>query len=217
MDSPFRELPALTPASAIARQLGAYLATAVLVAALGAALRGGLPPLGFALRLTDFGLGVAGVAVYIAYNGLLGAVLRRSSWGSDMLRWLSQRNATLFGKLPLWTLFLMAAVAGVGEEIIFRGWLQPIAGLWLTSALFAALHFLPTRYRWSHPVTWRMAAVYFPVGLAVGALYQWRGNLLAPMLTHWLSDSLGLLTLTAASRRSRPLQSGPQPPMNKPT
>ncbi|HVT15496.1 MAG TPA: CPBP family intramembrane glutamic endopeptidase [Thermoanaerobaculia bacterium] len=89
------------------------------------------------------------------------------------------------------------------QEIIFRGWLQPLLGLWLTALLFAAAHFSPTDYRWSSPFTWGMVALYFPVSLGIGALFLWRGNLLAPILTHFASDALGLLFLSRALARAR--------------
>lgn len=40
----------------------------------------------------------------------------------------------------LWMAFLISMMAGVGEEIAFRGALQPIFGLWPTSILFALFH-----------------------------------------------------------------------------
>jgi membrane protease YdiL (CAAX protease family) len=194
--SPFIELPTLSPAGALARQLISYAVLGAAVAALAYAVRGSLPPIGFELSLADLGLGFAGVVAYAAYNAAISLLLRRTS----IIGWLGRRNQTIFGKLPLWTMFLMAAIAGVGEEIIFRGWLQPIAGLFVTSALFAVLHFLPNRFKWSHPATWGMIAVYFPVGLAVGWLYLWRGNLLGPIVLHALGDSLGLLFLARSVR-----------------
>jgi membrane protease YdiL (CAAX protease family) len=204
VSSPFRELPALTPAGAFARQAGGYLAVGAAVALAAWILRGGLPPIGLRLTIADAALGLAGVATYLAYNVAISLGLGRTAWGRDILGWLNKRNATLFGRLPLWTMLLMALFAGVAEEIVFRGWMQPLAGVWLTSALFAVLHFLPTRFDWSHRATWQMAAIYFPVGVAVGFLYDWRANLLAPMLMHWLSDSIGLLAL---ARRRTALES----------
>jgi membrane protease YdiL (CAAX protease family) len=161
-------------------------------------VRGSVPAARFALTITDFGLGLVGVVAYAVYNALFASVLRVSRAGSVLLGWMARRNSTLFGRLPLSAMFVMAALAGPCEELIFRGWLQPVAGLWTTSAVFAVLHFLPNRYKWSHLVTWGMVALYFPVGLAVGWLYEWRANLLGPVVMHSLSDSLGLLFLARA-------------------
>jgi membrane protease YdiL (CAAX protease family) len=209
--SPFRELPSLTPAGAVARQLGSSVVLGVAVVALARMLRGSVPAARFALTLADLGLGLAGVLVYIVYNALFAVALGGLGAGRAVLGWMAKRNATLFGKLPLSTMFVMAALAGPCEELIFRGWLQPVAGIWITSFLFAALHFLPTRYKWSHPITWGMVALYFPIGLAVGWLYAWRANLLGPMVMHSLSDSLGLLFLARAiaSRGRTPASPSP--------
>ena len=196
MSTPFRDLPTLRPASAFARQLGMY---AVLFAAMATAaflLRGALPAIRLAPTPADFGIGLAGIVVYAAYNALFPALLSATAAGRALLALLATRNQTLFGKLPLWTMLLMAALAGVCEEVLFRGWLQPIAGLGLASFLFALVHFPPNRYAWRHPATWAMVALYFPVGLALGWLYQWRGNLLAPIVAHALSDALGLFALS---------------------
>ena len=211
--SPFRELPTLTPAGALARQLGSYVVLAVMVAVLARIVRGTVPTPQFVLTMTDLALGLAGVLVYAVYNALFAVVLRGSRAGKALLEWMGKRNATMFGKLPLSTMFVMAALAGPCEELVFRGWLQPVVGIWIASLLFAVLHFLPSRYKWSHPVTWGMVALYFPVGLAVGWLYAWRGNLLGPMVMHSLSDSLGLLFLARAiaARARAPAASGPAP------
>jgi len=196
--SPFRELPRLTPAGALARQLATYAALGAAVGLFVWIVRGTLPPARLAFTFADVGLGLAGVIFYVLYNAAFSGALRATGRGKALLEWMARRNSTMFGKLPLSTMFVMAALAGPFEELIFRGWLQPVAGLWIASLLFAVLHFLPTRYKWSHPMTWGMLALYFPIGLIVGWLYAWRANLLAPIIMHSLSDSLGLLFLARA-------------------
>jgi len=201
--SPFRRLPALSAGSALARQMGTYLVIGALVAAAVRAASGALPSVQIALSLPELGWGLAGVLAYAAYNAVIPQLLSRARPGKSLLGWMARRNLALFGKLPLWTLLMMAALAGPAEELIFRGWLQPVAGLWTASLVFALAHFPPSRYRWSHPATWGMIALYFPVGVLVGALYAWRGNLSAPILMHSLSDSLGVLVLARAVAKPR--------------
>lgn len=212
--SPFRELPRLTPAGALARQLGSYVALGAAVAVFAWLVHGAVPRARLAFTFGDLGLGLAGVAFYVLYNATFSTALRATARGKALLGWMARRNSTLFGKLPLSAMFVMAALAGPFEELIFRGWLQPVVGLWIASALFAVLHFLPNRYKWSHPMTWGMVALYFPVGLVVGWLYLWRGNLLGPIVMHSLSDSLGLLFLARAIAKGRPARAAAaaQPP-----
>jgi membrane protease YdiL (CAAX protease family) len=213
--SPFRELPRLSVAGALARQLGSYAVLAAAIVALARSLPGGLPQPRFAFGIADLALGMGAVLAYVLYNVMFSAALGSTGRGKKLLGWMARRNLTVFGKLPLRAMLVMAALAGLCEEVIFRGWLQPLAGLWVTSALFAVLHFLPNRYKWSHPVTWGMIALYFPVGVGIGALYAWRENLLAPIVAHWLSDSLGLLFLSraaASAGRATAAAAVPPPP-----
>src|SRR5712691_11790561 len=44
---------------------------------------------------------------------------------------------------PLW----ISLSAGIGEEILFRGALQPIVGLWWTSSIFTLAHFGSGQFR----------------------------------------------------------------------
>lgn len=53
---------------------------------------------------------------------------------------ISANSQHIFGDLPWWTLPIFAVLAGVGEETLFRGALQPRFGIVFTAALFAMLH-----------------------------------------------------------------------------
>lgn len=50
----------------------------------------------------------------------------------------SNQLASSFNSLPL--ALMISIVVAIGEEIFFRGALQPVFGIWLTSLYFAALH-----------------------------------------------------------------------------
>lgn len=39
-----------------------------------------------------------------------------------------------------WHAFFLSVCAGVGEEIFFRGALQPLLGIWITAVFFVAIH-----------------------------------------------------------------------------
>ncbi|MCB1164762.1 MAG: CPBP family intramembrane metalloprotease [Leptospiraceae bacterium] len=96
----------------------------------------------------------------------------------------------LFGGLTLFELFWMAMLAGVGEELFFRGflhlWLTEQVGLLgavlITSILFGLLHW--------------MTAVYAIIATAMGALLSYcmlfSDNLLSSILVHGLYDFLAL-------------------------
>jgi membrane protease YdiL (CAAX protease family) len=94
-------------------------------------------------------------------------------------------------------MLLIALLAGVGEELFFRGLLQPglagWTGAWtaliLTSALFGVLHWITPAY----------AALAGLVGLYLGAFMAVSGNLLVPILVHALYDFFALRYLLGRS------------------
>src|SRR5690606_19992823 len=91
---------------------------------------------------------------------------------------------------------LLGLVAGIPEEILFRGAIQPLLGLILTSLLFGALHAVSPAY----------FAYASLAGLLLGQLAIWRGGLWAPVAAHVAIDALMLFLLVCGWRRS-PLES----------
>ena len=84
-------------------------------------------------------------------------------------------------------LLLLAAFSGVGEEALFRGALQPEIGIVAASLLFGALHVGPDR----RYLLWTLWAV--GAGFLFGALYEWTGGILAPVVAHALHNAATLL------------------------
>ena len=85
---------------------------------------------------------------------------------------------------------LLAAVAsGVAEELFFRAALQPLLGLWVTSAIFALLHIGPTRDFRSWP------GMAFVAGVLLGVLFEWSGSVWPSVLAHGTVNGLNLLYL----------------------
>ncbi|MFY0687897.1 MAG: CPBP family intramembrane metalloprotease [Cyclobacteriaceae bacterium] len=84
-------------------------------------------------------------------------------------------------------LVIVAGVAGVGEELLFRGLLQtsfvkitknPHIGIWLTGFLFAAFHMQ------FYGLVPRML-----LGVVFGYLYHWSGKLSTAMFAHFLNNA----------------------------
>ena len=84
-------------------------------------------------------------------------------------------------------LVVLAALSGVGEEVLFRGALQPEIGIVASSILFGALHVGPDR----RYLLWTLWAV--GAGFLFGALYGWTGGILAPVVAHALHNAATLL------------------------
>lgn len=103
---------------------------------------------------------------------------------------LDELNSLLLGNMDtVWEWFLLAAAAAAGEEILFRGALQPVLGLWATSLLFALAHI---QYGLT-PVT----ILVFGIGLVLGLVRQ-RTNTSVAIFVHFgYNFILGLLALLA--------------------
>ncbi len=105
------------------------------------------------------------------------------------------RMLDLRGLNPIW----ISLVAGTGEEILFRGAIQPLLGLWLTSAIFSLLHIQPSQYRSITAGTIWYAGFVFLVSLLLGFIYTTLG-LVAAMAFHTTGDLVGLFTLRHISQ-----------------
>jgi membrane protease YdiL (CAAX protease family) len=84
-------------------------------------------------------------------------------------------------------LVVISVFSGAGEEAFFRGGLQPVLGIVITSVLFGALHIGPDR----RYLAWTLWAV--GAGFLFGFLYEWTGGLLAPMTAHVLHNAATLV------------------------
>lgn len=90
---------------------------------------------------------------------------------------------------------MLAILPGLGEEALFRGALQPLIGIIPASLIFGFLHtgFSKRLLPYS---AWTTL-----VGLLLGALYIWSGNLWGSMVAHAVINSAGV-TWVRRSHRS---------------
>jgi membrane protease YdiL (CAAX protease family) len=95
-------------------------------------------------------------------------------------------------------LALLAALAGVAEELLFRGVIQAelaervpgLIALILASAAFGLAHFLTLTY----------ALLAMVAGLYLGALFWLQGNLVIPIVAHAVYDYFALTYLVRRYR-----------------
>ncbi len=116
----------------------------------------------------------------------------------DLLGLLDETVLPLFRNCHLADLLLVSALAGLGEEMLFRGVLQrAIAGglegpwneavaLVVSGVLFGLAHYLTRTY----------AVLAALIGWYLGWLWLATGNLLVPIVAHGLYDFLALVYLT---------------------
>jgi len=100
-----------------------------------------------------------------------------------------------------WTdLFILAAIAGISEEIVFRGVIQP----WMESSwgIMAALIGSNIVFGLAHALTPLYAVLAAFVGIYLGLSLDFGGerNLLTPVIIHGLYDFLAFIALIRAYR-----------------
>jgi membrane protease YdiL (CAAX protease family) len=127
----------------------------------------------------DFALGLL-VGIGVVCVSFLCATY--TGWG----RAVASELAAAIGTLGMTGALLLAFASGLAEEMFFRGALQPRVGLLPASILFAGMHFIPRRTL----LPWTAFALV--AGLLLGGLFQWTGNLLAPVTAHIVVNAVNL-------------------------
>lgn len=126
--------------------------------------------IGFGLAMYTY-LTIFSVVLYT----LLPQPTYQSLWGVSIMT----DDTLLYG-------FLMAFSAGVGEELIFRGALQPIFGVWLTSIVFVIIH---TNY------TFTLSWVIIGVHALIFAWLRQRANTTTAMMAHFTYNFMPYLLM----------------------
>lgn len=123
------------------------------------------------------GLVIAGVT--IASTELL---LRRALWARALR---TEFRAALEGASS-GDLVMLALASGCAEELLFRGALQPWLGLWITSLLFGAVHFVPNKAL----LPWTFWAGV--MGVLLGLVHEHTGSIAGPVIAHVLINAVNL-------------------------
>lgn len=126
------------------------------------------------------------IGIGLAAGGLLIAVWLVARTALPIARSLEAELAELLGPLKTSEVVGLALLSGFAEELFFRGAVQGAWGWIPATILFALLHAGPgANYRiWTG-----FAAV---AGLVLAGLMIWRGNLLAPVITHVVVNGVNL-------------------------
>lgn len=169
------------------------------------------------IQLPRFNLKGAGLVLVISiggmlFNGLLvywNSQLVLPEFMSDTEIWMKEMEQQLldltkfltdFQTIPelLMGILVIGILAGIGEEMFFRGLLQPKmhlyfgnghAGVWVTAFIFSAIHlqfygFLPRLF----------------LGGMFGYLYFYSGSLTYPILAHIANNSITVLMVYASNQ-----------------
>jgi len=170
-------------------RLGGFYLVMLLIALSAMALRGQLasvlPPLALRPWATAVGLGLG---VGLATVGLSRLLSRAFRWA----RSLEDEFRGVLGNMDGRQVLFVATFSAIAEESLFRGLLQPLLGLWIAAAIFGVLHVGPSlRF-----VPWTVMA--FVAGIVFGLMFGWTGNLMAPIIAHFLINYINLRHLTAS-------------------
>lgn len=128
------------------------------------------------IAVTTAAMGVVNIA---GYNLLLARGVRAAERLDELI-------TPVFARSGVFDLLLIALMAGIGEELLFRGVIMPELGIAASGILFGLMHFAG-RDLWFYTV-WAVV-----IGIFFGNLYQWTGNLLVPIAVHAAYDFVALL------------------------
>lgn len=106
---------------------------------------------------------------------------------------LDEKVMPIFANCEIVDLAIIAFLAGTGEELFFRGWLQGalsskidvVSGILIASVIFGIAHYLSLTYAMYAGLT----------GIYLGVIYQASGNLYIVMGIHALYDFFALIYL----------------------
>jgi uncharacterized protein len=127
--------------------------------------------------------------------------ITHASWGplARLDAFVRRHVVPLFAECRLWQIGLIAMLAGIGEEALFRGVLQagigqysgsPAWALAIASALFGLAHLITPTY----------ALLAGMIGAYLGWLLLATGNLLTPIVAHAAYDFAAILYLLRRER-----------------
>jgi membrane protease YdiL (CAAX protease family) len=150
------------------------------------------PPLhNFSWVLRDALLGVAATLPLLLFFGL---VLRWPIGPLGRIKHFSEQVlCPLLAPCSILDLLGISILAGLGEEMLFRGTLQGAFTRWMPSLL--ALGLVSTLFGVLHAVTLGYAVMATLMGAYLGWLRNETGNLLVPVVAHSLYDFFVLLYL----------------------
>jgi membrane protease YdiL (CAAX protease family) len=116
---------------------------------------------------------------------------------SELKQLVERMVLPMFRRAGLAELAAISLLAGVGEEVLFRGlmqtaiagWIGEPYGAWIALAVVSAVFGL------CHALSRTYAVLAALIGAYLGLLFLWTGNLLAPIAAHALYDFFALAYL----------------------
>lgn len=142
------------------------------------------------------------LAVGIGYGGItavIGWQIVRTKLLKPVRSFFSQLIRSFHLSGP--EIIFISLCAGIGEEILFRGAIQPFLGVWITAVLFVAIH------GYLNPLNWRLAiyGIYMTLIIAGLGYMTIHLGLVSAMAGHTAIDIV-LLAALAQKEKEVPFQ-----------
>lgn len=174
---------------AIAFELSLAVVGGLLAWATGVPIAGVLRPAGGWPTAIAWGL-MATVPLVPLLVVMLRCRWRPIAW---LRRFVGRFIRQMLGGATWWQLLAVSLAAGIGEEVLFRGALQPLlvryttplAGVVIASLLFGVVH----------AASWSYFALAAAVGAYFGGLVVWRGEIVSAIVAHAAYDFLALTVI----------------------
>lgn len=135
------------------------------------------------VQLNAIGKTTAVLCIGIAVLFILQAIFLRTIPWEKLFDEINQMLLERFSLIELVPIFFLGALS---EEFLFRGIIQTVVGVWLTAIIFTLIHY---RY-------WRKIYILievFLMGIILGFVFYFSGNLWAPILCHFAINILTAL------------------------
>ena len=156
----------------------------------------GFPAVGLAIHLVftntpflSIFISKSNLLIEILVGGITGLIIGYLGWLIIAMKFMKSvlkkyKRLITVSEIDVQLIFFISFCAGVGEEILFRGVIQPLAGIWITSIVFVAIH------GYLHPMNWRISiyGVFLTLSIAfIGYLSNWLG-LCTAITAHMIID-----------------------------
>jgi membrane protease YdiL (CAAX protease family) len=120
-----------------------------------------------------------GLLLALVVVGVTPILVERTRWARALHAELAEIISPLSSAEITW----LALASGFAEELFFRGAMQPVWGLLITSLIFGAVHVGPK------PVFLAWTTWAFAMGLVLGLIFELTGVLWGPVLAHvWINQ-----------------------------
>jgi membrane protease YdiL (CAAX protease family) len=170
---------------------GIFEGALLLIAFVAGWVTGTNPTLWLQWRSEDFVLGLAATLPMLALLAI--CMLSRSSGMLQIRKFLRETIGVFLARCRLIDLILLALLAGVCEEIFFRGFLYAWVAVMLTNLLFGLAHAVTPVYA--------MLAAFLGLYLTALVASDSTPNLLIPITAHTLYDLVAFYVIIRDCRR----------------